>query len=502
MVKKSVIVILVLGCLIGLLGGCGNSGVNPDTTDGTTAATKTSESGADTVDVLPILDYKGAEVKLCTWTATDEWVLETDDLSKLTTIDYASYQHLKNVEERLKVAFRVVTRKAGGWGKHEDFVDAIERTAGDGSYDLICQYSLAAIYGAQRGLYVDLNSFDYFNAWQGAYWNENLIASNTINDRIYYVTGDLSPTTVTRIGAMVFNRTIVSAQDPNLNLYGLVNSGDWTLATLLGLTRDVYTDVNNNGSRDVGDQYGFVIPSDNVIDLLQYGADLPCIITDSNGSMMMNPQFTENGEKAIKLVETLRNLCWNYDGIYLGYTPRALQGDPSEKGNSKYNYHQAMKNGNAMFQLMWTHDIISDVRSSGIDYGILPIPKYDTEQTAYHTALEMTYSMFSIPTDCRNKEMVAAVLEAMGSDGYTYLVPEIFEKQLKYQYAKTADDSVMFELLRNGIIYEPGRIFSYIDCFSLLRRAVKYDKEWTTWYLQEAGTAYQERLENILFEFQ
>lgn len=503
MLKRSICYILALFCLLGVMAGCKKEPADENSST-ITDNTNTSDSGTERIDVLPDLDYDGAEVKICTWSATEEWVLDVDDLSKLTSIDYASYRHLQNVSNRLNVDFKIVKKISGSWGQHENFISAIETTAGEGVYDLVCQYSLASIYGAQRGVYYDLNQLNYFNGWEAKYWNKNLISSNTINDRIYYVTGDMTPTTVTRMGAVVFDRSLVSSyyEDGDAMLYKLVDDGNWTLETITNLTRDIYVDLNNNSTKDVGDRFGFVIAANNMVDILQYGADLSCIVVDDSETMIMNPQFTANGEKAINLVERLREMCWDYEGIYLGYTPLALQGNPAEKGNSKYFYYDALKNGNALFQTVWAHQIVSDIRSSGVDYGILPIPKFNADQTDYHTALEMTYSMFSIPVDCKDKEMVAAVMEALGSDGYTYLVPEIFEKQMKYQYSKTGDDSRMFDLLRQGIIYEPGRIFSYIDCFSLVRRAVYYDKEWTSWYMQEAGTSYEERLANIMFEFQ
>ncbi len=497
--KRSICLFLAMLMLLGIFAGCKNTGTDASTADTGSGTVETSDADSR-VDNLPELDYQGKEVNIYTWSQTDEWLLETENLASLSRLDYANYKHLKNVEDRLGIVFNIKSKVSGNWGKHVAFIEQLGREMGDSNYDIVCQYSLASIYGAQQRLYMDLNTLPAFNNWEGEYWNENLIESNSLNGKTYYVTGDMTSTTITRMGAVVFNRDLAIDYFGSTDvLYGYVDNYEWTLDKVLELCSNTYEDLNNNQLRDPGDFFGFVVSANNQLDLLQYGANIPCITHDVDGMLTMNPDFTAYGEKTIDLVNKVKKLCWDNEGTYLGYTPLALQSGPDVSND--YIYYEAVQNKCAIFQTAWVHQITDDIRSTGVDYGILPIPMSDSNQREYHTALEMTYSMFSIPKDCKDPEMSAYVLEALSSDGHTYLVPEIFEKLIKYQYVEDEEDARMFDLLRNGIIYEPGRIFSSVNCFSLFRLATQYNKEWTSYYMLKAQS-YQDRLDAILAAFQ
>ena len=140
-----------------------------------------------------------------------------------------------------------------------------------------------------------------------------------------------------------------------------------------------------------------------------------------------------------------------------------------------------MQSGRAVFYPMIAGTIIESLSQTSIDYGILPIPKYDTDQENYHTTLGMFYSMFSIPVIATDYDMSAAVLESMAHDGYKNLNPVIYNA-LKYKYSKSTDDIEMFEILRKGIIYDSGRIIDFIDIFALVRRTVRDNSDLISYY--------------------
>ena len=134
-----------------------------------------------------------------------------------------------------------------------------------------------------------------------------------------------------------------------------------------------------------------------------------------------------------------------------------------------------------------------------VNYGILPIPKYDEDQENYHTCLSMTYSQFSVPVIAPEPNVSAAVLESMAHNGYVSLSPKVFEA-LQYRYSKRAEDVEMLTILRDGIMYEPGRMIDTLNIFALVRRTVR-DNVSISQYYAEGKKGFESGLEEVNFMF-
>ena len=53
------------------------------------------------------------------------------------------------------------------------------------------------------------------------------------------------------------------------------------------------------------------------------------------------------------------------------------------------------------------------MRDSDMDFGILPLPKYDEAQTGYYTTSRDGRSMFIIPNDVKDADFVGLITEAL-----------------------------------------------------------------------------------------
>lgn len=410
--------------------------------------------------VSPNVNYNNDEFNIYTWTGTDEWVLDIDETT--SSIDSEIFYHFCNVEDELGIIFNIAQEVSGGWGNHETFVTNVATLTGADNIDLICQYSLSSVYGVLQGCYVNLAEVNYIN-WDAPYWSDDLRQANTLNDKIFYCSGEISPSVVENMFLMIFNYTL--AENYGLgDLYATVRSKDWTVAKLREMTTNIYQDLNNNEESDIGDRFGLVVATANHVDPLQYGCDLPLLTVSEMGELEVNPNASN--EYGIDVTAALVDLLHTNPGAYVG--------------NSIHpSYADAMKNGNAVFQVCVASDVISTLSASEINYGILPMPKYTKEQKDYYTCLSMVYSMFSIPTAANNPDQCGAVLEALAHDGYANLTPFIFEESLKSRYSKRPEDAEMFDILRGGVVYEPGRIMANIDIFSLIRNAVAENESLT-----------------------
>ena len=76
----------------------------------------------------------------------------------------------------------------------------------------------------------------------------------TYNGKAFFAVGDFSLTSIGRTFSIYYDKVYAeSYQLPDM--YQLVRDGKWTIDKLSELTKDVYTDLNNDGKRDFEDFY-------------------------------------------------------------------------------------------------------------------------------------------------------------------------------------------------------------------------------------------------------
>ena len=407
--------------------------------------------------VAPDVNYNDKDFNIMTWTWCEDWVLSVDERS--SAIESQTYYHLKNVERELGIKFKIALEQAGHYGYHGSFINKVQTLSGADNIDLVSQYSLAASIGAQNGLYANLIDLEYIN-WDAEYWSDSLYDFNAVNGKMYYCTGDLTGTSVRNMFIMLYNYDMVNENHMG-NLYDLVDKGEWTIEKLKQLSSKVYMDDNDDKLRNVGDTFGLVLGEYLLIDAFQAGAGLSSIV-NQNGKLSINSEM--NGDYGISVIHKLEALLHENDGAYC----------PNKPDNSDHrpNYGDAFVKGKAVFEVNMCEGILTTVSRSDINYGILPMPKYDEDQEGYYTCLNMTYNMYSVLAIARDKEMSGAVLESLAHSGNKTLIPTINEA-LRYKYSQRTEDIRMLELIKNGIVYDPGRLFDQMGIFSFVRSTVR-----------------------------
>ena len=449
--KRSSFSILLLILIFSMIfSGCVVKKKNTGTD--TTAEIK-ADDPADTY-VAPDVNYNGKEFNIMRWTWDEDWVLSVTKES--TPIESQTYYHLKSVERELGVEFNIALEQRGEYGYHDSFVAKVEMLSGNDNIDLICQYSLSAAIGAQHGVYLNLLDLSYVN-WDKYYWSDSLYDYNAVNGKMYYCTGDLTGTSIKNMFVMVYNYDLINDYRIE-NPYEVVDRGEWTIETLKKFSRDIYVDENRNSASDIGDIFGLVVGDYRTIDAFQAGSNLVSIVKDPDGKLQINEQMS--GSYGVSVIEKLENLLHGNSGAYCN------------NKTDKPDYSASFIQGNAAFMVTMCSGIISSVSKSDINYGILPIPKYDENQKNYHTCLNMTYNMYSVPIVARDPNMSGAVLESLAHSGNRNLIPVIY-KALQYKYSNRPEDVRMLELLRSGIIYDPGRIFDQMGIYSFVRSTVR-----------------------------
>ncbi|MBO5218991.1 MAG: dihydroxy-acid dehydratase, partial [Clostridia bacterium] len=82
--------------------------------------------------------------------------------------------------------------------------------------------------------------------------------------------------------------------------------------------------------------------------------------------------------------------------------------------------------------------------------GILPFPKYEESQKAYHTFSRSTHAVIGMPVTCPDYDRAGAVLEAIACVNHETVVPVYFETALKVKYSRDDDSAEMYDLILAG----------------------------------------------------
>jgi hypothetical protein len=94
------------------------------------------------------------------------------------------------------------------------------------------------------------------------------------------------------------------------------------------------------------------------------------------------------------------------------------------------------------------------------NYGIVPMPKYNTDQENYCTPVQAGMHMYCIPIDIKNAEENGIITEALAAQSYRTLLPAYYEIVLKTKYAKDSDTSQMVDIMYNTVFFDFGYIFN------------------------------------------
>lgn len=455
--------ILALFCAVLMLLGlvaCADTGNGDNTTEDTIA---TPDNPADTDDDLYLgyqkddipedLTYDGASVKVLYWSDAERPEFEVDEDETDDRVISAIKARNAMVQERLGVTLDWEGH-AGNSGERANFTKYVETQFNGGTYyDVIATYSRTSGMLATRGYLMDLNTIDdnYLN-YEQPWWPDTLVDTCTIGKSLYFISGDISTNNLHFMYAVYFNKEMLAKYELE-SPYELVDSKQWTLDKLIEMSSDKYQDTNPNSQSDYQDTFGFTSLYYH-IDALYTGSDLWLVESDDDKVLIISPDYS--GEKAVSLVDKL--------GAWL--TSEDCFTDTS-------NYNKPFAEGHALFILDRAY-LVDNQNNSKLNevewkYGIVPVPMYDTDQSDYVTVMGNPFTLYSVANGCSDASRASAVIETWASEAYRRTTPAIFEVNMKLRYAKDNDDSRMYDIIRNTIRYDLGRIFS--DSLNLMSEA-------------------------------
>lgn len=471
MMKKVLAMLLSLALLCISLSACTTSQGGSDTTAKPDSVTEAPTGSGETEDEKKELavekfgdDDFPEEFNIMVRASRYDYLFCDDETSPLE-LDRSVWSRNMQIEELYNIYFDIteVTDSATSF--------TTQLSGGTGAFDLVCFDYWWKL--EQNGFFYDVASMqeiDMSDSWWYQGWNDN----STINGVSYTIVGDANLEVLQNIEVLFFNKQIASSHE--LDLYELVDNGEWTIEKMMEICDAVSLNLDDDDTAN--DVYGALYDKHSFRNAL-FSAGLTLTSVAENGAI----EIVANAAQNINICDAVTSLI-NRASVNFSDT------------NTRVRDYTLFTEERSLF---YATGLImgSSLKSSGMtNYGILITPKYSTD-SEYHTS-NYGASVFGIPLDCADRHMSAMILNALNYLSEDTVVYTYYE-QVNKARADAPQDSEMIDLSRQYMTMDFAFIYD-IGLTSAFYTAVKNNTSVST-ELASIVTAAETTLAELIAGF-
>lgn len=323
--------------------------------------------------------------------------------------------------------------------------------AGDDTYDMLCFQPTSLI---ADGYLIDLYEVPYINLEQ-PYYDQNSVKSLTIGGRLFCVTGDMLTMDNNATWCVQFNKKLVDdynfEETYGKSMYELVNDGEWTLDVLYDTIKIVAGDTNGDGvMKELVDLWGMQTEDYNFYGML-VGSGETIAVTNNESY----PVIQLDKERVVNVLEKVVEIQLDKTRVLnasmpTGYTD--VWGEVMDKNFQEglVLYNMAGLNRVTLFRAM------------EVDFGILPIPKFDENQENYYNPVSLGCANFiAIPMTAYDLERTGIIIEALSCESKYTVLPAYYDITLKTKASRDEESSAMLDLIFATTVFDIGSFFNW-----------------------------------------
>ncbi|MBQ4602345.1 MAG: hypothetical protein IJB24_05725 [Clostridia bacterium] len=427
--------------------------------------------------------------------AWGEWLHEISaDEDATELVNEQVYKRNLEVEERFELEALEAYAIPGQWAVAEDFVNTYRNSilAATGSFDLIMSHQAYMSEDPSLiELYTNLYDVPYIkDNLDAEYYYPDVVEELTINDKLYYLLGDYSLTYWELAYVLYFNKTM--AENNNLeDIYQLVRDGEWTFDKMTEMVKGTWTDLNGDVWPDAEDSFGYVSDIPNTTDALEAHFNVPMTGRDESGNVVFNVDQGKMVSILEKFVEFKKT-----DDTHFIYTTSADTEDSNEAD-------KIFREGRALFYPAMLNRA-QEFRGMETDFGIVPYPKWDTQQDNYYTHAQDGYSVGVIPIDAPNLEMCGAVVDVLSALSSEMVIPAYYDMALRDKYARDDESGEMLDIIRDGFTVNFGYFYGAAlnGCSKTFRILIEQDNSNFVSYYGVNSKGYDRLLKKLIASYE
>jgi len=301
----------------------------------------------------------------------------------------------------------------------------------------------------QRGQIVDLYAVPWLD-FDRPWWDRSINDSISVARKLYAAAGNITTMTNDATWSVLFNKEL-AREFEFADHYQLVKTGKWTLDVLYANSRTATKDINGDGIITEHDQWGTVTQHEFTYNLFaasgqkaieKDGDDLPVLALNSDRTaavLSKVAQFMSDKNATIKS-----------DDFFKQYS------DPwYEIGRKIFEEARAL-------YLLNDFDMVRSLRSMETNFGILPLPKYDENQSNYYNALAANNAtVMCLPATALDLERSGAILEAWAAESVNTLTKAYYDITLKGKNARDDESEEMLDMIFSTRTVDQGLVFNW-----------------------------------------
>ncbi len=460
MKKMNRLLCLLLATLMALplIAGCADNtdSETPETPD--TAVTESDSHSGEvvetqtdaTLDALPDdLNFGGDEIVLISrdregWTTSE---LAAESINS-DPVNDATFERNRMVESRLNVKLKNILID----GDYDAVVKkvAMNVTSGLHEYDIMAAPCNASINESLNKTFIDLRSTRYMDL-EEIWWSQGFNEAVEYHGSQFVATGSAVLAMYRFAFVTIFNKALFDGINLPY-LYEDVRAQTWTLDRQIELVTLLHDDNGNGVQDETGDVYGFVTGNHISVDPYWSSCNVNIIGKNQDGDYEVifdTGRLHDVTDKLMKLY---------YGSGHAVYNCAHIPGDLEQE-----QIRDLFASGfSAMATVRLMELEAGTVRNMSDEFGVVPMPKYDTNQTEYRTLLHNQFTVMAIPSTVAPGRIdeISAVMEALSSEGYRIMRPAYYEDTLRTKLLSDPDSAEMMELVVNNIYIDAGILYT------------------------------------------
>ncbi|MCQ2426687.1 MAG: hypothetical protein MJ070_11190 [Lachnospiraceae bacterium] len=437
--------LLMLLTVVGVLAACADNPDQPGTE--TKSPSETEPEDTRVTSDLPDMNLEGYEFTVMQWYVT-AWPdrMNKDLVADETTgdpINDAVYSRNARLAEKYNFTIAM-----DNYINNE--VIAMIRSAvstGDDMFDMVSARVNDVPPVLLEGSFLDFEtSFKYINL-DKPYWDQSVRNSLSFANRVYLMSSSMCLSDQDATSAVAFNKQY--AKDYNMpDFYDIVRKGQWTFEKIYESMTAFDGDTNGDGKMNPDDDIFGFLGGDDVMMSFFFGGGGTFTEKDEDDL----PEFNFAAESNYDIVDSVLDIM--YDDSFLNHHAISNVDDGY--------YRSLFIDGHGLFFWMRMDDVITMRGEEAIDFGILPVPKFNEEQENYLSLISQhTSGLMSVLTCEQNTDFVGFCLEAISAASYYDLQKAYYDVTLKTKSARDDESQDMLDLIFSHRILDIGEIFNF-----------------------------------------
>ena len=329
----------------------------------------------------------------------------------------------------------------------------VETTSQD--YQMVDYFAFGAQKLMGQDYFLNMSDIEYID-FDDPWWVDSAVEALSLGNYVEFCASDMLLLDKGATTLVYYN--IGMAEDLGItDLYDLVRNYEWTIDALAEYAELALED-NGDDVWDHNDRWG-VSNGDDPVHNLYIGSGNKFINKDEDGVFYY--QYLSDEETADIMIDILEKVMYA-DWFWNSWLKRDLGTD----------YQPKFDEGKALFSFNKAKSCVT-LKNMKENYGILPIPMYDTNQEQYYSQVSNYHdSLFAVPMSAvGNTEIIGAAIELMSYYSYYNICDNFFETIIQNRGTRDAESKEMLGIIFETRTYDMGLLY---DPHSLTDKVLRY----------------------------